>query len=268
MRIVTASEPGDAAKASEDWILADRDTVIVLDGATARTETGCTHGIAWFAAKLGSAIASTAVDKSLELKEVLAQAIAHTADQHRDCDLEHVGTPSTAVGIVRQQTDALEYLVLGDVTLVLDSGYELAVITDDRVDTTAVEERAEAARHPFGTEEKRLALLRMKHAELAVRNQPNGYWVAAADPSAANHAITGTVSTTGMRRFAVLTDGAARAVVLFQLFDWHALLDTMENKGPSWLISRVRELEASDPTGGKWLRNKRSDDASAVFVGY
>lgn len=268
MRIATASEPGDAAKASEDWIHADRDIVIVLDGATARTDTGCIHGIAWYAAKLGSAIANLAVDRSLELKAVLGQAIAETANQHRECDLEHAGTPSAAVGIVRQQVDIIEYLVLGDITLVLDLGDQPVVITDERVDATAVDERAEAARLPFGSEEKRLALLRMKHAELAVRNQPNGYWVAAADPSAADHAITGTVPSTDMRRFAVLTDGAARAAVLFHALDWPILLDALENKGPSWLISRVRELEASDPTGSKWPRNKGSDDASAVFVVY
>jgi len=44
MRIATASEPGDAAKASEDWIHADRDIVIVLDGQTrAAVLTGTGH---------------------------------------------------------------------------------------------------------------------------------------------------------------------------------------------------------------------------------
>lgn len=140
-RPATASEPGDAAKAGEDWIHADRDIVIVLDGATVRTDTGWAHGIAWYAAKLGSAIASAAGNRSLELKAVLAHAIACTAGQHRGCDLQHAGTPSAAVGIVRQQANAIEYLVLGDVTLVFDAGRVLAVITDDRVDAIAVDER-------------------------------------------------------------------------------------------------------------------------------
>jgi hypothetical protein len=48
------------------------------------------------------------------------------------------------------------------------------------VDKTARAEREEADRHPFGSAEKQAALLRMKHAELAARNQPGGYWVAAA----------------------------------------------------------------------------------------
>jgi len=105
--------------------------------------------------------------------------------------------------IVRRTEGAVEYLVLGDVTLVLDTSTGLEVITDDRVDPTAREERLEAARLPFGTEAKQAALLRMKHAELAVRNRENGYWVARADPTVVTHAITGTVAVESLQSFAV-----------------------------------------------------------------
>ncbi len=267
MRIVTATEPADASKASEDWILAEPDLAIALDGATARTDTGCRHGIAWYAAKLGSAITDRSTDPGRDLKAVLAGAIAGTRDQHRDCDLDHPGTPSAAVGIVRPRGVLLEYLVLGDVTLLLDTVHGLNVITDDRVDQTAIEQRADAARYPFGTAEKQAALLRMKHAELAVRNQPGGFWVAAADPAAADQAITGSLPAREVRRLALLTDGAARAVVLFQLMDWRGLLDVLAKEGPSHLIGRVRAAEMSDHEGIRWPRNKRCDDASAIFIG-
>ncbi|MFE9695167.1 hypothetical protein [Micromonospora sp. NPDC005806] len=86
-------------------------------------------------------------------------------------------------------------------------------------------EREEADRHPFGSAEKQAALLRMRHAELAARHQPGGYWVAAADPFAAQHAITGEVPLVSVRRVAVLTDGAARLVALF---DWPDVLDVLD----------------------------------------
>ncbi len=267
MRVATATEAGNPTSPNEDWAMASESLIVVLDGATARTGTGCVHGIAWYAAKLGSALAGLAADRDSELANALMYGIRFTADQHRDtCDLSHPGTPSAATAMLRLRDTALEYLVLGDVTVLIDTADGIQVITDDRVDKTARAEREEADRHPFGSAEKQAALLRMKHAELAARNQPGGYWVAAADPFAAQHAITGEIPLDNVRRVAVLTDGAARLVALFGLLNWPDVLDVLEQNGPTELIRRVRAIEGADPSCMKWARNKRSDDATAVYA--
>lgn len=266
MRVSTASEAGNLNAPNEDWAVATEGLIVVLDGATARTGTGCVHGVAWYAAKLGSAISGLAVDRQVKLGDALTYGIRFTADQHRECDLSHPGTPSAATGIIRLNDTALEYLVLGDVTILVETSDGIRVITDDRVDHTAKEERAEADRYPFGSAEKQAALLRMKHAELAARNQPDGYWVAAADPSVATHAITGSFPLDNVRRVAVLTDGAARMVALFGLLDWAAVLDLLDESRPTELVRRVRAIEAADPSCMRWARNKTSDDATAVYA--
>jgi hypothetical protein len=51
-----------------------------------------------------------------------------------------------------------------------------------------------------------LTLAKRQHA-----NRPGGYWIAAADPTAAHHAVRGNVALTGQHRLvraALLTDGA------------------------------------------------------------
>ncbi|KWV32280.1 protein phosphatase 2C domain-containing protein [Micromonospora rifamycinica] len=267
MRVCAASEAGDPTVPNEDWALAGENLIVVLDGATARTGTGCEHGVTWYAAKLGSALAGLAVDRDTHLVDALAQGIRAVADQHRHpCDLDHPGTPSAATAVLRPRDGSLEFLVLGDVTVVIDTADGIRVVTDDRVDRTARAEREEADRHPFGSAAKRAALLRMKHAELAARNRPGGYWVAAADPDAASHAITGEVPLDSVRRLAVLTDGAARLVALFGLLDWADVLDILDKEGPVALIHRVRVVEAADPACLRWTRNKSSDDATAVYA--
>lgn len=266
MRVSTASVAGDPKTPNEDWACASEGLVVVLDGATARTDTGCVHGVAWYAAKLGSALTGLAVDRDRKLGDALAAAIQSTADQHRECDLTHPGTPSAAVAVVRLNHDAVEYLVLSDVMIAADTSSGVQVITDDRVDSTAMAERAEANRYPFGSAEKQAALLRMKHAELAARNQPGGYWVAAENPSVVIHAIYGSFPLDDVRRVAVLTDGAARIVAPFGLLDWPAVLDVLDDAGPTELIRRVRAIEAADPTCTRWARNKGSDDATVVYA--
>jgi hypothetical protein len=238
----------------------------VLDGATARTDTGCTHGVSWFATRLGSAVSSYASTPTLPLRQALGLAIRHVADQHLDCDLAHPGTPSAAVAILRSGARSLEYLVLGDITILLDTSDGLDVVIDDRVDATARSEREGADRHPIGSLEKQSALVRMKHAELAARNRPGGYWVAAANPAAAAQALIGSVPLSELNQAAVLTDGAARIVTLFKILDWTELLNLLNQAGPSEVVRRVREIEASDPEGRRWPRNKRNDDATVVYA--
>lgn len=265
MRVAVASEPGSDDRDNEDWVSTTPHVVVVLDGATARTDTGCVHGVAWYATKLGAAIATRAAEHDVPLADALAEAITDVAKQHPECDLSHPGTPSAAAGIVRAGDERVEFLVLGDVTVVADINGELEVISDERVSTTATAERAEADRHPIGSPEKAAAMLAMKHIELASRNREDGYWVAETNPEAAKHAITGSFPRKAVRCLAVVTDGAARAVT-FGLMTWDGLLLALQAQGPSDLIERVRMAEYADPNGLRWPRNKRSDDATVAYV--
>jgi hypothetical protein len=129
-------------------------------------------------------------------------------------------------------------------------------------------EREGANRYPIGSADKQAALLRMKRAELEVRNRPGGYWIAAADPNVVTEALTGKVGLDGLRRAAVLTDGGARIVRLFELLDWHELIDLLDDAGPGEVVRRIRAAEVADPEGRRWARNKRSYDATVVYASF
>jgi len=262
------SDSGSPDKPYEDWYgIADRQEsapIVVLDGGTVRTDTGCRHGVSWYAEQLGSELLRRLrEDDPHSLISVLELGIRTVAELHRDtCDLSHPGTPSAAVAMVRPvKPEAWEYAVLGDVTVVFDTRSGPVVVADHRISQSAKHERLEADRWPIGSPEKTAAMLAMKHAELAERNR--GYWIAAADPTAAAHALTGQVDD--VVRLAVLTDGVARAQA-WGILTWSELLDEMDRWGPARVIQRVRIAEASDPKGIRWPRNKASDDATAVLV--
>jgi hypothetical protein len=267
MRITAHTEPSEPDRPNEDWVTTSPNLVVVLDGVTARTDTGCTHGTSWYVAHLGAAITAEAHDATASLGTALGTAIQTVVEQHRSCDLHHPGTPAAAVGIFRIVSNAVDYLVLGDITVLLHASDGIRVVVDQRVDSTACPERSEVDCYPIGSPEKSAALLRMKRCELAARNRPGGdYWIASSDPAAAGHALTGGVRLDGIRRAAVLTDGGARLVDPFASLDWPGLLDLLGRAGPVEAIQRVRTIEASDPDGIRWPRNKRHDDATIVFL--
>jgi hypothetical protein len=266
MRVSAFSDPANGEDDNEDWVSASPGLIVVLDGLTARTDTGCHHGIAWYATNLGSALSTFASNRDTPLASALRSAIQHVANQHSECDLTNSATPAAAVAILRTNNDVLEYLVLGDITIVLDGQDGLQVITDDRVDNTARVEREGADRYPIGSPGKQAALLRMKRAELDARNRPGGYWIAAADPNVVTEALTGKFVLDGLRRAAVLSDGGARIVRLFELLDWSSLLDLLDQAGPGQVVRRIRAAESADPDGRRWPRNKQSDDATIVYA--
>lgn len=264
--MTASSEPGSPDVPNEDAFIVSPDgaTVAIFDGATTRTGTGCTHGVAWYTHGLAGALADHA---RLTPAKALAAAITDTAARHRHtCDLTHSGTPSAAVGIVQARRKTLRYLLLGDVTLVLDLGHGIRVLTDNRVHATASAERQAADNLPSGSPEKAQALVRMKQAELTARNIAGGYWVAAADPAIVAHAITGDLPRQHLQQAALLSDGAARAVDPLQLYDWHGLLTILATDGPGELIRQVRAAETTDPAGMRWPRNKVHDDATAILI--
>jgi len=259
-----ASEAGGVGAANEDYAVVGNSTLVVIDGLTARADTACIHGVSWYARQLGNAIIGHS-DRSPN--EALAAGIKHVSGLHRNtCDLTHPGTPAAVVTVAQISGDQLRYIVLGDVTLLLDTTSGLTVITDSRMRQTAPAERAEADTYPVGSLEKQQALVRMKRVELAARNAPGGYWAAASDPAVIDCGMTGQLALTDLRRLAALTDGATRLVDPFNVLNWAELLDLLSTFGAHALVRRTRQIEEADPAGTRWPRNKKSDDASVIYL--
>ncbi|SCG53478.1 hypothetical protein [Micromonospora inositola] len=270
MRVRSASAAAPGRPENEDVVFRAGPLVGVLDGATVPEgfDTGCVHGPAWYvrhlAARIGLALAAR---PAATLMSSLAAAIlAVRADHGGDCDLDHPGTPSSTVCLLREGGDQVDYLVLCDSPLVLDAGGQVSVVSDERLDSAMADLRRTVAGLPGGEVDP---VTRFRQAVMVQRermNRTHGYWAAAADPDAAYHAVTGTLPLRGpgaLRRAALLSDGASCAVEQFGLFDWAGLLDVTAAEGPEGLIGRVRAAERDHPD--RLRRHKRTDDASVVF---
>jgi hypothetical protein len=270
MRVSSASVPAPGQAVNEDLVFRYGPLVGVLDGASVPEgfDTGCVHGPAWYvrhlAARIGLAVAARPA--ATLMSSLAAALLAVRADHAGDCDLDHPGTPSATVCLLRQTGDEVDWLVLCDSPLVLDVGGRIEVITDDRLANTMAQLRRTAAMLPDGDAD---AATRFRHAVTVQRarmNRTHGYWVAAADPDAAYHALTGTVSLrgpSGLRRAVLLSDGASCAVERFGLLDWAGLLDLVTAEGPAALIDLIRAAERDRPDLAP--RYKAADDASVVL---
>ncbi|KKD04910.1 protein phosphatase 2C domain-containing protein [Streptomyces sp. WM6386] len=260
MRTELISEPGDRTRPNEDFASValpasgQGGALVILDGVTPPTgETGCLHSVPWFTARLGGALTELTVSlPDVPLAEALSLAISRTSESHgHTCDLSHPRTPQATVVVARWSARTVEYLVLSDSALLLESedGTVTAVL-DDRL--------SRLPRSSLATD----ALI-----DSTLRNMEGGFFTAAADPSVAGRAVTGVLPRSSVRSLAALTDGATRWVEKFREGDWADCFTFVRKEGAGALVARVRELEGADAEGRVYLgRSKTHDDATVVYA--
>lgn len=252
MRIRHATRPAPDRTVNEDLVLAGPSYAVVLDGATAPPglDSGCEHDVAWLVAALGEELTDLLPGPADSLADLLAAAIDGVRRRHgRGCDLANPDSPSSTVTMVRAVDSPLDgplertvdYLVLADSPLVLrDRAGVVRVVSDDRL-----------GRVPWTFEAIR-----------AMRNRPDGFWVASTVPEAAHQAVTGTVPRGELDVAALLSDGASRWAERYGNA-WADLLGILERHGPEALIDRVHDADKLAPQDS--FRGKRYDDATAVL---
>jgi hypothetical protein len=229
MRVTLATSPGTAGWPNEDFAATAPGAAVLLDGATTfpiGKETGCIHGVAWYARTLGTTLlAAITADPPGSLTGGLARAIGEVRARHEHtCDLANPSTPAATVTALRAGASGLDYLALSDSSIAADygDGREPVIFTDN-------------------------------HAP------------AMADPAAALAARTGTLGLAGLRGVALLSDGATRITDRYGLQPWPATLRVIRDHGPAELIRQVRAAEDSDPEGARWPRGKIRDDATVIY---
>ncbi|MFG3042477.1 protein phosphatase 2C domain-containing protein [Streptomyces sp. NPDC048330] len=254
---------------NEDFVLFDSTAAVVLDGAgmAPGMQSGCRHGVAWYVERLGTFLhaEATRADRSLAL--CLATAIESTANLHRDtCVVDDPLSPSATVSVARVRGDVLEWLLLGDCTVLVQNDGTVTATTDDRLAQVAPHSREALARAVPGSPERQQAHEVLVQEERSQRNVQGGYWVAAADPTAASKALTGSESGARVEGVALLTDGAGRLVTMFHSTDWQGYMGLLSHSGPEDVLRQVREAEASDPNLSRWPRSKQHDDATIAYI--
>jgi hypothetical protein len=229
MRVVLATDPGTPGWPNEDFAAVAPGAAVLLDGCTTwppGAQTGCVHGVAWYARTLGGLLLSMiTADPPVPLADALAAAIVQVRDWHEDlCDLTNPATPASTVTAVRVTAAGAELLALSDSVIMADyrDGRPPLVVTDT-------------------------------------------HRAASTSPDAAHQAYTATIPVADLRGIALLSDGATRITERYGQLSWATLVDDVRDHGPAHLIGQVRAAEDSDPECTRWPRGKARDDATVIY---
>jgi len=248
MHVSMATSGGHTGQPNEDFVGVVPGAAVLLDGAgIPGTESICSHGVAWYAHRLGGALLGRlSRDDGQDLVAILAATIDEIAADHRTtCDIANPSSPQATVAVVRAHQGRLDYLLLADSFLALEQVSDgPQVITDEREVAARRTCLAPLEGVAMGTPEYDQTRDSCIVALQARRNQPGGYWIAKDDPRAAEEAVTGSRLLHDLDTVALLSNGASRIVSPYGLTDWPGVLELLGAGGPAEIIRRVRQAEA------------------------
>lgn len=267
MQIAFASLRSADATSHEDFVIASSNVVVILDGTSAPPgiETGCIHSVTWFVHQLGVELLDRfTMNVDLLPSENLAQAITNVNSHHMlTCDIMHPKNPSSAVAVLHEHEETIDFLVSGSTIVLFDEPGAVRMVSDVWVENAAGIEPQ--ARHQKPTAPGTDDLRSPKPAsQIPEYNHIDRMRPVSTNPFVAEHALTGVVNRRSLRRVAVLSAGAVRLAKNAGLVDWSRFLDRLEQDGPEGLIYRLRHVEATENDRQRKATVGASGDASAV----
>jgi 8-oxo-dGTP pyrophosphatase MutT (NUDIX family) len=268
----TLCEPGTAFAPNEDAVWHSETAAVVLDGATGFPDdhfTDAPTDASWLVREVIKELDRTDASGAFEARlqramDVAAQRLNAAIGRSIEPDRE----PMAALGAVHVGDASLRYWLIGDVSLL--------VRAPDGTLTTYLDPRPEESECAILREWTRLAsrgvsyderrkLIRplIRQARQAV-NTPAGYHMFTRHATGLAAAITGSLPASPGMRFCLMSDGFARASLLFgasQQGHFRATGTALRER-----LSWIRQNEILDPDGCNWPRIKPHDDASALLM--
>lgn len=273
--------PAPGKPRSEDLVQTAGSAAWLFDGTSAHDDPhACDqHDGVWFVEQLSQALADelTRAPPHPLVADALAAAITRVASSHSQLcpDTRRGHGPSATAVVVRRRAEELEYLVLGDSALLVQThDGQVHHHSDKRLST--VEPRLRKSIHlalhagrGYDDAAHRERVRRLRASERVMRNREHGFWIAADDSGAPLRSLTGSYSlgdtSAGAARIALISDGLERAITHLRCYrDWRQLLETLFRLGAPGCITRLRQAEQADPRGSRHPRTRPSDDAAAI----
>ncbi len=218
-----------------------------------------------------------------ELSEAAGHAFGQSQRRAPQAAFEH---PSAAALIARHRGDHVEWIAVGDCTMLVTRGDDMLRIgtsRDDAGDAWLAEtirrkraaQSAEAADGGDGARRQaedggqgplRALLMDDLRAARNRMNRPDGYAVLSITAPPRQLVQAGTVAAGPGTRLLMATDGFMRLSDVFARYDDAALVQAVRTRDLPDLLAELRGIEEADRDCMEFPRAKTSDDATAMVL--
>lgn len=250
----------------------------VLDGATDIVSpplVGTTTDADWFADRLDTALrrAAAAPPATLDtLPNLLSRELAAEFDRAKRRAPEGRHEHPSATGIVvRIDERRLDYLAIGDCTLLHDTRGPVERIGIDHgaagdqwlASVIGSIHAADAAATPASTWGKITSVIAANRARM---NTEDGYGSFSITPTPPRFITVGSLTVTPGDTLLLLSDGLMRLVDVYRRRSAAELLHRARTEGLAAILAELRAIEAADADCRAYPRAKARDDATGLLI--
>lgn len=214
------------------------------------------------------------IDKDFSLKDILYNGIDIVTREYKNTvgntKVDKLDIPSCSIVIIKYYKDKLEYLVLGDCTLLTKVNNNYNCIKDESV-CKLDEVVFNSIKNIENINE--LSLLDKKNKVLPViienrlkKNTKEGYWILEFNKDAVDNAIHGFIDVKDEISIVLTSDGFSCAFDRYNLVNKKDVFSIVQNEGIDHIYNKIRNLEREDLNGIVYPRFKMSDDSTCVYL--
>lgn len=214
------------------------------------------------------------IDKDFSLKDILYNGIDIVTREYKNTvgntKVDKLDIPSCSIVIIKYYKDKLEYLVLGDCTLLTKVNNNYNCIKDESV-CRLDEVVFNSIKNIENINE--LSLLDKKNKVLPViienrlkKNTKEGYWILEFNKDAVDNAIHGFIDVKDEISIVLASDGFSCAFDRYNLVNKKDVFSIVQNEGIDHIYNKIRNLEREDLNGIVYPRFKVSDDSTCVYL--
>ncbi|MHB1902619.1 MAG: hypothetical protein ACYCTG_00740 [Ferrimicrobium sp.] len=173
---------------------------------------------------------------------------------------DSVTIPPSAAGLIcKLEGGILEYLVLGDVTMIVSSQKSISIVRDP----SAIQREAFYLMEATTSQKSLGEVLEQRRRGM---NTQAGYWIWSTSKDAVDNAYLSQFVVSPDSWVLLASDGFLRLVDLFRSVSHDELMLLAIDKGCEFIIDMVRDLEREDADCSKFARASVSDDASGLLL--
>ncbi|UOQ84335.1 protein phosphatase 2C domain-containing protein [Gracilibacillus salinarum] len=253
MKLLFSCNHKGSADFNEDVVDHHQNTAWVIDGATPlffNQYLSEENDVVWLVQQINEQLPRFITDEK-SLEEILITVLDQISQIALEINpalkqIHHYELPTFTIAMVRFIDQKLEYYVLGDSGILLETTEKSVYITDRRLDTFA-------EKHQDKSQTIR------KHL-----NTRDGYWIGSLDAKGISHGLAGEYNKKDITNVLCFTDGYSR------LFELYKKMDVTQMQFNETFIkdtvSMIRNIEEEDCDCLVYKRSKKSDDLSVILL--
>lgn len=264
--------------ANDDRVGAWHDRAWVIDGATdigSEPLTGTASDAGWFAGEIHDLLSSPSFPLSGDLADIPARLATEVGPRFEAVrsrnPIDRFEHPSAAGIVIRVEGRRLDYVSVGDCTLIVAQGGAAVRLGAELSD--AGDRQLAAAISAFHNENSEAtADSARQHVWPQIRaqrnrlNTPTGYGVFSITPPPPDFVRVGHVLLDPDALILLASDGLMRLVDVYRQMSIDRLVREVRTRGLVSVAATLRAIEADDGRNQRYPRAKTTDDASGLLL--